>query len=625
MRRTQLNPQLDPSQPLRVGWGDGISDFNNLAAADPAFASGWSEIQGQLTAESGALAQQGQGYVDAAGNYVQGAVNQAQGAVQGVVAQVQGAVGGAVGTVQGAVGQAQGLYNDAGQLIAQIQTSGSGSVADLQNRLVGAKGQFVNAFEQITQQGVGAIASDPVLAAKQFVMYGQTVAGAISTISGLIRAAEKIPTDKLVVQSLPAFTGVMLSLAAIAGTPTAGIGAVVVAGLTELISLLYQFYAPTPNYPTDEVCPGILIPKYADQTSYGGINPTDPALAGYDVSGMKLSFSVGCVGAYVGKTPQTSPGSVGWRHFPDPSDPLDAVWFAPIYWLGPGPGMWRNGTPQAGVFWSGHNGATGNGPNSPNTGLPVPNDWSQSWQRPIDCAFPSYRYLECEMYDVIPGNTMGTGPMAGRSGGFVTPSLVQSGIGTFTIKSTVTDFQKAFFAAWKTNQEYALNGFTPQDDAVVLLHLLSVWNAAHMVGAAKLVTQKGQRADLSSGAQPSYPIPCNDGQPKYYESLIQDALHVVGPQNSAYFSSSPATATAQQLQGLVLHGGDIHTVPVVPGVLGNAPATPTAGRVAAVAAASAGVAVLGAFAYSQVTGVALGTIAGRVLQAVKSPFVKFLR
>jgi hypothetical protein len=70
-------------------------------------------------------------------------------------------------------------------------------------------------------------------------------------------------------------------------------------------------------------------------------------------------------------------------------------------------------------------------------------DFGGQKTRPIDHAFPQYRTLE--------SNTLFHGG----------------------------SFQQAFFAAWKMNAAYALNGLKPQDDAQVLLHTLRLWNKAH--------------------------------------------------------------------------------------------------------------------------------------------------
>jgi hypothetical protein len=41
------------------------------------------------------------------------------------------------------------------------------------------------------------------------------------------------------------------------------------------------------------------------------------------------------------------------------------------------------------------------------------------------------------------------------------------------------NFFRAFFVAWKTNAEYALNGHNPAADWQVLRHVLNIWNRAH--------------------------------------------------------------------------------------------------------------------------------------------------
>jgi len=184
--------------------------------------------------------------------------------------------------------------------------------------------------------------------------------------------------------------------------------------------------------------------------------------------------------------------------------------------------------------------------------------------------------------------------------------------GTYTMKSTVTDFQKAFFAAWKANQEYALNGLLPQPDGVVLLHLIRLWNAAHKPGQVILVQQK----DMPSF---SYTGPCqNQGFPKYFETIVNQ---VPISQSDPYYSAPIHGSAPDGSAAIFIYSGNQHSVPS----LGSTPPSVLTQRAVAAGSAAAAVAALGVVAYSQVSGVALGTVAKGIWDAVKAPVAKLIR
>ena len=143
---------------------------------------------------------------------------------------------------------------------------------------------------------------------------------------------------------------------------------------------------------------------------------------GQDVCGTYMNpppdFVINCVGMYDPSAP-ISPGSPSWRSFPEPAVKADAAWFG-------------TGQSTGGVFF----------------------DWQGAhWvvaqtfgtnQRPIDAMFPEYARLYQES----------TG--------------------------SASDFQKAFFTAWKANKQYWINGRKGASDAQVLIQTLRLWNRAHM-------------------------------------------------------------------------------------------------------------------------------------------------
>jgi hypothetical protein len=102
--------------------------------------------------------------------------------------------------------------------------------------------------------------------------------------------------------------------------------------------------------------------------------------------------------------------------------------------------------------------------------------------RPIDSAFPQYHQIECDANAALAvaslpdsGGTVTAGPNASVS---FSSDDVQ-----------FARFIMSYFGAWKANQEFYLNGQTPNysSDAVVLTSLLSLWNAAHAPGATKVL------------------------------------------------------------------------------------------------------------------------------------------
>jgi len=169
-----------------------------------------------------------------------------------------------------------------------------------------------------------------------------------------------------------------------------------------------------------------------------------------------------------------SPSSPNWRHFPEPNRSEDNVWFD-----GRGGGSWHGGT------WTGGGGLGSNWGNQA----------AEPGTRMIDVAFPSYRHLECEQQKLLPG--------------------------------VVGEFQKAFFAAWKANKEYSINGLKAVDDWQVFLHTVRLWNRAHAPGNGFDFTANATSSQAIYGDCPADLIP--------YESLlVGDVLNNSGsPQTDA--------------------------------------------------------------------------------------------
>ena len=158
--------------------------------------------------------------------------------------------------------------------------------------LTGAKLAMSDSFSQLVSQSFGMSPEDAANYAKNYVVLGQSVLGAVSTVQGLISTVESgTPT-----QIAQAFTGTMIGIAVAAGTISAGIGAAIAAVVEIAVGLLQE---------------AGLFGKPPAATLCGGPLNTIPI------------FTVGCVAAYV---PATSPGSADWRAFPLPT--TDPEWYS---------------------------------------------------------------------------------------------------------------------------------------------------------------------------------------------------------------------------------------------------------------------------------------------------------
>lgn len=218
---------------------------------------------------------------------------------------------------------------------SQIQAEG-GSDLDL----LAAKNALGDAFTGLTSVGgiMEGDATGALAAAKGLVLAGNTVAGAVNHVQSLLAAAQGAdPT-----QAFQMFTGTLIGIAVSSGALTAGIGAVIVAGVGAALSFMEQaglFGSPPQG---TQICPGL----------YQNPAPT---------------IQVGCVGS---NAQAVKPGSPYWRRFPKSSGGNT------------NDGEWYDGT--SAISWSG----SVNGPK---------NDWgSYPNTRMIDNAFPDYHFLACQ-------------------------------------------------------------------------------------------------------------------------------------------------------------------------------------------------------------------------------------
>ena len=329
-----------------------------------------------------------------------------------------------------------------------------------------AKNAFATQYLALTQgAGVMNIAS-ALQGAQGYVLGAQTVYGAVQNVSNLAAMAN----GGNVAGALEGFTGLLVA-AAVAGGVSAGIGAAII-GVVDGVLAIMQKVGLFGSPPTGtQVTPGF----YCTGASFA-IPRTDP-------------FG-GTASCCVWASPaQIVPGSLGWRSFPDPNAPADAVWFTPT---------------TAQQFQWGQ--ATFGTPGGLDGGSAIVNS---NPVRPIDWAFPQYHALEC-----MPSGT-----------------------------DAVSQLYAVFFAAWRLNAAYALNGLTPQKDAQVLLQVLELWNRAHPAGTPVTLTQTGE-------SLPAPGSPCDPNAAAYPLSLISGVIDAQstttnsdGSQANYAWATSPTTVS----------------------------------------------------------------------------------
>jgi hypothetical protein len=290
-------------------------------------------------------------------------------------------------------------------------------MAEGQTDLTGAKIALSDAYSQLISQSFGGLGTVEALdAAKSYVLTGETIAGAVDTVQGLVQTIEH-GTPLQVVQ---AFTGTMVGLGIATGAVTAGVGAAIVGVVQTLLQILQSNHF------------------------FGEPPPAAGTLCGAPLD-LKPDFTIGCLAVWAdaGTSVNLAPDSAAWRPFPSPSDPQDAAWFERD--KNYGPGEWRGAF--FGVRAPGKDQSYGAiGINPAGAGV-----------RPIDNAF-DYADIEALAADT-----------------------------TFPLP----DFAKAWITAWKANAAYLLNGLKAQEDWVVLVHLLQLWNRAHSASSTLFLNKDG--------------------------------------------------------------------------------------------------------------------------------------
>lgn len=159
-----------------------------------------------------------------------------------------------------------------------------------------AQEQFTSAFDQMLSSNIDEATA--LQGAQQLVVAGQTVAGAIGQVQGLVSAAASSSPGAAFQQ----FTGTLVAVASLAGPVSAGAGAAIALGAQVVGTVLNDLFGGPPSVAT--LCNANLQ-----------FVPT---------------FVVECVAT---EAPQIDPGSYSWRRFPVPGGKQvdgssDDVWFA---------------------------------------------------------------------------------------------------------------------------------------------------------------------------------------------------------------------------------------------------------------------------------------------------------
>jgi hypothetical protein len=369
------------------------------------------------------------------------------------------------------------------QVASQFASEGGGAPGVVPE----AQTNFYNAFQQLTNTlTVLPNTSQGLLqagkAAAGLVLNSSTLGGAVDNITSLIGAVES-GAPAAIVQS---FTGVLVSsigLAVAAGSVSFGIGAAIVVGIEIVASVVSSLFGQSP--PAATICGSNLQNK-----------PT---------------YVVGCCWTF-GQAVPAGPHSIFWRKFPRPSVANDAWWFKSNGTGGVGDG-------QPATYWT-SGGSTDLWESALVLQRELPGNTSVG--RPVDDAFRAYHQLECDLSAVA---LVGILPDTGGP-----YPAIDNGIPLVKIASPddvkFARFVQAYFTAWMANQEYALNGLKPQDDALVLLQLVQFWNSAHDTSSTHAVAPRS----LSSGSGDviGAASPCQgDFQSEYFyvQMLVGDLRH----------------------------------------------------------------------------------------------------
>jgi hypothetical protein len=198
------------------------------------------------------------------------------------------------------------------QLKAQVQAEGGTNLVVAQNSMLSAANQLASVSEITVNPNSSQIIAS---AAGSFATLGNTVLGAVGSISGLIQEAQQ-PGGAHGLMVVQGFTGILIGLATTAGAVSAGVGAAIVAGLGLIASLVGNLFNGPPPVATIGECQLNYQPTLMVADSLLWSKNGQPVTAG----------------------PSTAAWSK-WRRFPNATKSSDAPWFQPgsiagFNWLG---------------------------------------------------------------------------------------------------------------------------------------------------------------------------------------------------------------------------------------------------------------------------------------------------
>jgi hypothetical protein len=348
------------------------------------------------------------------------------------------------GSQSGYIAQAAGLPG-AGSAWANVQATLQ-SEGQNPDQIGYAALSFVSCYQQFPLVNPQGQVGDAVSAAAAFTLGNHSYGAAVGQVADLVSAIVQGGNPNQVFQ---AFTGTLMStagLAVAAGSVSFGVGAAIIAGI-DIIATIIGF-----NNPPQPVA------MVGSCQVYGNTKPTI-------VDGYTWSWG--------------NPTTVGpsdkayWRTFPSPTDPNASGWFTPFSFTN----IFSNQISWNWTFGTIHH------TDVVSTCFTIPTEIGKRPIEQISSEPPQgggptvYRHLEAE--------------------GFLAQQVLAN-----SPNDTMANFQLAYFAAWKANREYGLNGLQQRSDGAVLAQLVQTWNRGHN-GAPVTISPSTDSPIFWGAAQPS--------------------------------------------------------------------------------------------------------------------------
>lgn len=470
---------------------------------------------------------------------------------------------------------------------AQLSSEGAG-----QDVVTVAQQHFFNAFDQLANggaAGTGVQIQDMANAAQALVLNTDTIGGAVSNCIGLVSAGLSLQNDvpiQVATSMMGSMASAFVGAEVASGAVSMGVGAAIMAAVAILSEIMDSIFGTTQSPPqTHALCGGLVNndvqPAWVigcgsaqyDASNWGSGSGGAIYCLGDSMIGQESIYNDVCPSCPVGSVPG-GPGSTKWRRFPKPgvSSPAtgpDAWWFAvtPTAQAAIAAGDCQTSVLSGCISFksSGGNSYPGmvndHGADTPWTSGGSTDHWGAACDgnkypisceglRPIDLAWPEYHQLECEA-------------LAAQA---IVKTPVLPNLPSAASANVFAQFQLAYFAAWKLNAEYALNGLKARSNQTVLLQVLQHWNNAYSSSTTAVLSARPM-APLS----PTQPCPPQGGLTPYVSMLIDGIAETVASAPPTYSPNDPnansvgTTATAINTAGLNANGQlVVNTGPLVP-------------------------------------------------------------